>query len=549
MTEYIEDPERPTVYDNFKASVNLYPSRPCLATREYLPDGVRGEFQYISYEETSMWVDDIVHAIHSTGLCDCSMEYPDPIPHINVGLLGSNSASWVVTDLACQKLGLVTVPVYSSLRESEIVLIAKSAQLSAIAVNEANFQLAVDQVLPHVRPFTLSDGDVEVASRLLIFMVDNEDISDDIKAQLTALMHFGVRILVVQQPRIFDLNYSARQFCRRCNDLNEKFPVTDPKSVCTIIYTSGSTGVPKGAMLSHENIMSALFGFRTNVAPTKYETDPNFRGEESDKYQKLLSYLPLEHVLGRQLPWLNLLMGGSICFWSQNPKTLSDDIKACRPSYFIGVPRVFHRIINTVFSKVDSSSFIVRGLFRRGLRTKLQNYHRDGTFVAGFWDKIVFSKIAKALGGNTQSIVSGSAPLGGSTSALLKVLFSCPVVEGYGQTETAASLTSQKLSDNSTGSDVGSVLVPKNGIRFRKLDHIDDTGKEGSIGEILFKGPTVFMGYYQDPETTAKVFDDNGWLHTGDIGEMDKDGQLHILDRVGSIFKLANGLFVSPRRY
>ncbi|KAL0223334.1 hypothetical protein P9112_002724 [Eukaryota sp. TZLM1-RC] len=544
---YEEDPLRPTIFDNFRTTAQLYPDRPCLGTREYLPDGSRGEFSFINYRETAQWVDDVCHAIHSTGLCNIDRETPTPIPHINVGIIGSNSASWVVTDLACQKLGLVTVPIYSSLKQSEILTVAKDAELSAIAVNEENFKFAVDQLLNHVRPFKDPLAGSEEVCRLLIFMVDTPEVSDEIKIQLRALMDFGIRILIVQQPTIFS-DSNSRDFCPICTKLDSNNPVCDPESPCTIIYTSGSTGTPKGAVLSHTNLMAALFGFRTNLPASNIMLNENFTGEESDKHPKVLSYLPLEHVLGRQIPWLNFLMGGSVCFWSRNPKTLAEDIKYCRPSYFVGVPRVFHRIINSVFEKVENSNFLVRKLFRMGLRSKLSSFESDGSFVSPFWDKLVFSKIAQALGGNVRSIISGSAPLGASTATLVRVLFSCPLTEGYGSTETAASITAQTLNEKSVG-NVGVALVPKNGLRIDPLAYLDDSQpslSKSAKGEILVKGITVFQGYYNAPEATKGIIDDQGWLHTGDVGSIDSNGQLHILDRVGNIFKLANGLFVSP---
>ncbi|KAL0221452.1 hypothetical protein RCL1_001306 [Eukaryota sp. TZLM3-RCL] len=548
---YVEDQDRTTIYENFLRSCEAWPNRPCFGTRFPLADGKLGDFQYITYSEANDWVSDVAHALHSTGITEIDMETPLPIPSINVGILGSNSASWVVCDLACQKLGLVTVPLYPSLKESEIVQVATNAQLSVLAVNEQNFQFAVDQVLPIVRPYVeISRPNVEPA-RLLIFLVDTPELSPESSARLSALMHFGVKILIIQQPQSFYSNAQYRKFCPICSAIDAGEVKINPDSPATIIYTSGSTGTPKGAVLSHCNITTALFGFRTRIpAPNcmiMSEDELAALPHESDRYHKVLSYLPLEHVLGRQIPFLLFLMGGSVCFWSQNPKLLADDIKHCRPSFFVGVPRVFHRIINGIFEKVQNSSWIKRKLFNSGLSTKLSNYDVDGTITHKLWDKLVFSKVSAALGGNCRLLVSGSAPLGAKSSKLLKILFSINISEGYGSTETSASITSQTYPMKSVG-HVGSLLVPKNGLRLLPLEGMQMNNEENDVGkgELLVKGPTVFLGYYNDPEATSKLIDSSGWLHTGDVCRFDNEGQLHVVDRVGSIFKLANGLFLCP---
>jgi len=296
------------------------------------------------------------------------------------------------------------------------------------------------------------------------------------------------------------------------------------KDLATIIYTSGTTGVPKGVMLSHENLMSNTIGSSPLVPPT---VDHNSRA---------LSFLPLCHVYERMVGYLYHNFGVSI-YYAESIDKIADNLKDIKPHLFVTVPRLLEKVYDKIMTKGSEQTGIKYKLFfwAVGLGLRYEHYGRNGWFYnlqLSIARKLIFSKWHEALGGNIQVIVSGGAPL---QPRLARIFWAAnlPVLEGYGLTETSPVIAvNTLLPDHACFGTVG-----------KKLDNVEI--KIAEDGEILCKGPNVMMGYYNRPDLTAEVMDGE-WFKTGDIGEMVEGKFLKITDRKKELLKTSGGKYIAP---
>lgn len=297
----------------------------------------------------------------------------------------------------------------------------------------------------------------------------------------------------------------------------------NPNDLATIIYTSGTTGSPKGVMLSHKNLVSNVIN-STKRLPLEHGKT------------KALSFLPVCHVFERMILYLYMYCGIETYF-AQAQETISDNLKEIQPEIMTAVPRLYEKIYDAIVEKGTNLTGIKKILFFWALNLGLK-YEPYG--ANGWWyetqlklaRKLIFVKWREALGGKMDILVSGSAAL---QPRLIRVFSAAamPILEGYGLTETSPVVSVNCPLDG--GTQIGTV--------GRILDDVDV--KIAEDGEILVKGPNVMLGYYKDPEKTASVMND-GYFHTGDIGEVSPDNFLKITDRKKEMFKTSGGKYVAP---
>jgi len=240
-----------------------------------------------------------------------------------------------------------------------------------------------------------------------------------------------------------------------------------------------------------------------------------------------------------------IALGGAIGFFTGDPLRLLDDAQILKPNYFPSVPRVLNRIYQAAMVAGNVSG-LKGAIFRLAVQTKLDNLHATGVVTHPFWDRLVFKKIQTALGGNVKLVVSGSAPISAEVLDFLRIALSCQIIEGYGMTENTATATRGITGDPSSGGTVGPPqpagelkLVDVPGMKYTAED------KPFPRGEICCRGPCVFTQYYKDEKKTKDAIDDEGWIHTGDVGEVDHYGRFKIIDRVKNIMKLAQGEYIA----
>ncbi|MCF6297484.1 MAG: long-chain fatty acid--CoA ligase [Flavobacteriaceae bacterium] len=293
--------------------------------------------------------------------------------------------------------------------------------------------------------------------------------------------------------------------------------------LATIIYTSGTTGTPKGVMLSHHNIVS-------NVLDS-YPKLPIVQGKS-----KVISFLPVCHIFERMLHYLYIYSGITIYF-AESIEKIPDNLKEVKPNFMSVVPRLLEKIYDSIIAKGSELTGIKKQLFFWAVELGLQ-YKPYGE--NGWWyekklalaNKLIFSKWQEALGGELHTMVSGSAALQPRLTRVFAAA-NMQIMEGYGLTETSPVATVNMYADKNF--KIGSVGKP--------IDNVEI--KIAEDGEILIKGPNVMLGYFKDPEMTAKVMTGD-YFHTGDKGEIDANGFLSITGRKKEIFKTSGGKYISP---
>ena len=299
----------------------------------------------------------------------------------------------------------------------------------------------------------------------------------------------------------------------------------------TLIYTSGTTGKPKGVMLNHANVISQITTLKEKLP---IGTD-----------DRAISFLPLCHVFERMIEYFYMFKGVSI-YYAQSLETLGDDLKEIQPTIMPTVPRLLEKVYDKILAKGSELSGLKKKLFFWAVELGLKHEYNKAN---GVWyelqlrlaNKIIFNKWREAVGGRIRFIVSGASALQERIARIFTAA-QMPILEGYGLSETSPVISvNMAHTKNAHYGTVGTVIP---GVEL-KLVH--EEGMREGEGEITIKGPNVMMGYYNKPEETKKVIDQDGWFHTGDIGRLVKGKYLKITDRKKEIFKTSGGKYIAPQ--
>lgn len=503
---------RDSLYANFQETVKKYPNEPFLSNRTGNIN-MAGPFKSMSYGEGAAYIADLAQGLRE-------LEVPQDIC---IGIYMQNRAEWILAEQASYCFSNITVPLYDTLGADTIEYVINQCQLTTIFTSQDKLknlsdciekcpQLRLIVVAP-VSPFLKSAG-----------AVDNGASS------------FPLRVKILSYEQLRSIGASSKQ------RIPHKPPT--PEDLCTICYTSGTTGLPKGAQIPHGAIMSNVGGLKLQGVTTGLK----------DRY---LSYLPLPHIFERMAQAVVVCGGGEIGFFRGDILLLLEDIQEFKPTIFAGVPRLFNRIHGKILLTINQAGGLKKWLFNQGYSAKKEGL-KSGTLHHAFWDRILFSKLRQALGGQVRLIVSGSAPISAAVMEFLRIAFSCPVIEGYGMTETCSGGT---ITDKADVNGFGNVGYPLQSVEIKLVDvpEMNYTsndvvvGEDGILipqprGEVCFRGPGIMTGYYKLPEKTAESIDSDGWLHSGDIGVWLPDQSLKLIDRKKNIFKLAQGEYIAPEK-
>lgn len=404
-----------------------------------------------------------------------------------IAIISQNRPEWFFTDFAAQQIGAILVPIYPTTNPSELEYILNESEAKYIFVSN-------EELLAKVK---------SVKSKFLqgIYTFD----------KIEGAAHYS---------EILDL--ATEETLQKVEAIKKEIPNSH---IETIIYTSGTTGVPKGVMLSHENIVSNVFFSKASFPfPDQPQTT-------------VLSFLPLNHIFEKMISYLYLFSGIGI-YYAESLDTIGDNLKELKPNGFSTVPRLLEKVFEKIMSKGEGLKGIKRALFfwSVGLGRKYDNLKPDSLFYRislSIARKLVFSKWKEALGGNIEFIVTGGAA---ASEKLLRIFNGAgiPVFEGYGPTEHSPVISVNRKEEG--GTYFGTVGPPIEGIEVKIADD----------GEILAKSPCVMQGYYKHPELTEEVVKD-GWLYTGDIGVWVDNKFLKITDRKKELFKTSGGKYVAPQ--
>uniref|UniRef100_A0A8C2CQY4 Long-chain-fatty-acid--CoA ligase n=1 Tax=Cyprinus carpio TaxID=7962 RepID=A0A8C2CQY4_CYPCA len=306
-----------------------------------------------------------------------------------------------------------------------------------------------------------------------------------------------------------------------------------PEDLALICFTSGTTGRPKGAMITHGNVVSNCSAF-IKVTEGLLKPSPQ---------DVLISFLPLAHMFERVVEGVLLVHGARIGYFQGDIRLLMDDLKTLKPTIFPVVPRLLNRMFDKIFGQANTP--LKRWLLDFATSRKEAELKSGVVRKDSMWDKLIFSKVQASLGGRVRLMITGAAPVSPTVLTFLRAALGCQFYEGYGQTECTAGCT-MSLPGDWTAGHVGAPL-PCNFVKLLDVPEMNYFAANGE-GEVCVKGSNVFQGYLKDPERTSEAIDKDGWLHTGDIGKWLPNGTLKIIDRKKHIFKLAQGEYIAPEK-
>jgi len=407
-------------------------------------------------------------------------------PGERIGIMLNNCPQWVFMEQAALGLELVVVPMYTNDRAENVAYILSDAKVKVLLM-EGNKQLE-----------QLAEINTQLNQLVAILLLESASPSQ------AANVHSIDSLL----PNKADFQNTAQS----------------GDALATIVYTSGTTGRPKGVMLSHGNILKNTWAAVSAV--------PCYKGD------RFLSFLPLSHMFERTAGYYIPMMGGAEIAYARSIEALGEDLQLMKPTVLVTVPRIFERVYEKIAMQLEQKSPFARFLFKQtveiGWKRFLYQQNRTGWFFSLiFWpilNLLVAKKVMAKLGGNMRLAISGGAPLSNEIAKFF-IGLGLTITQGYGLTESSPVISTNKLDDNDPFS-VGQILP---GIETKFSDD----------GELLVHSDYVMQGYLNHPEATAKVIDNDGWLHTGDKAQIVND-HLYITGRVKEILVLSNGEKVPP---
>ncbi|MDQ1727311.1 MAG: long-chain acyl-CoA synthetase, partial [Frankiaceae bacterium] len=409
-----------------------------------------------------------------------------------VAILSNTRAEWTLADFGAICAGATVVPVYQTNSPEECEYVLDHCGATALFCEDEGQLTKLAEIrdaLPQLEHVFRFDGEGDGAMTLDELRAAGADVSDE--------------------------------------DLDARVAAIGSDDIATIVYTSGTTGPPKGCMLTHGNLCADIDGIHQILKITPDD-------------DVLYVFLPLAHVLTRIVQLFAIDAGGEMAYWRRDPKKIVEDVQLIRPTYLPSVPRIFEKIHTAATAQADAAGGAKAKIFhwavgvgREVARREDRGGHPGLVLKAqhALADKLVLHRIRDLFGGRVKLALSGAAPI---DTEILEFFHAAGiwVLEGYGMTETCAVETLNSIKEHTFGT-VGRPLP------VCEVKIADD-------GEVLMRGPNIFKGYYNDAEATAKDLTADGWLHSGDLGELDADGYLSITGRKKDLIITSSGKNVSP---
>ena len=508
------------------------PNSNFLGTREYFPQEKKyGKYIWKSWAEIYNISKYFLYGITKYDLC----------PEISVndeflggetkmrfmGIYSRNREEWLVGSFGCQMDSIAVVTLYDTLGINSVEYILNETELTTIIAETKNFEKII----------SIKESNKFGKVQNIISLKCNEE-DPKLEENIKIIESLGIKII----PYETIINEGKKCIEEKDEEIiNRNYKKSKPDSVFLICYTSGTIDNPKGAMVTQHSLVLA-----TNVMYTI--------GYHLSGVDRILSFLPLAHIMEQLIFSVCLVYGTQTGFSSGSLHRLLEDVQHLKPTYFCAVPRVYEKIYSSIMENISKKGIIIQKLFEKALDIKVKNYEKYGKLNHALYDAIFFNKIRNLMGGEVKWFLSGGAPLQKEILQRLKVMIGCPLVNGYGQTENAGSALLNSVYDTACGTTGGVqnttelklVDLPEYG--YLSSDKNPITGIPEPRGEICFRGDTVFKGYFKNPTETKKILDEDGWLHSGDVGMIltGSGNSIKIIDRAKSLFKLSQGEYVAP---
>lgn len=415
-----------------------------------------------------------------------------------IGILMQNKTEWILIEQSIYKNDLITVPLYSTLGLNALKHILEQTKLEILFISNINELKLIINVLKTSNKIFLKS----IVSIDEIINYEGIEYLNTKSIKLIKLINFNEK----------NININIENSCKlKGNDL------------ATICYTSGTSGLPKGVMITHDNIISV-------VNPITIKTNGFFNINNESRY---FSYLPLAHMMERIVMYCFISVGSKIIFY-RNKLTLAEDIKLSKPTFLMTVPRVLEVFKSKIIEKINKLSFLKRRIFWIA-------FYFKKAFKFNYLN-VIFKPIQEAFGGSINQILCGSAPLNKNLKEFISIVFNIQIQEGYGCTEGCASNICEPYNKNKlNGYSVG---VP---FYTNKLKILNENGIPSNKGILYLKGRNIFKGYFKDLNKTYKVLKD-GWYESGDLVEINKNGTINIIGRNNDTFKIPHGEFIVPEK-
>lgn len=482
-------PER-TVVEMFRERSVRFGDAPRWRARQ---DGAHGVWIGMTWGENQALVNDLISGLSAFGVQ----------PGARVGILAETRWEWLAADWAILGLGAVTVPLYASHTADTVAYMLNDAQVEVVFVENAEQYAKIASMRASVPGL-----------KALVMIEDEETAAADAGDGLRVISFAALRRLSGATPE-----QAEAQAARFAADLR-------PEQVASIIYTSGTTNRPKGAIHTHATLMAQVHS--TGAALSAFVPGTTH-----------LLWLPLAHVLGREEHLISVDRGG-LMYIAESTSTLARDIREVHPNIIVGVPRIYEKAYATILAQATSGGGVKRSIFQwaRSVGASVVERRQRGLGLPAFLrleytlaDRLVFGKVREALGGKLIFSITGGAPIG---IDILRFFHGAGVLilEGWGLTETMGAVAVNLIDRYRLGT-VGP-LTEGHEVRI------------APDGEALLRGPCIFTGYLNNPAENAAALDSEGWLHTGDLGEVDADGFLRISGRKKELIVTANGKKIVP---
>jgi long-chain acyl-CoA synthetase len=476
--------EEDTLPKLFLRNVRQYPNRVALREKDM------GIWKRVTWEDYYIQVRDFAMGLKSLGF-----ELGD-----KVAILGDNCCEWLYADLATQSLSGVTVGIYPTDVASQVKYILQNSDSKFVVVKD---QEQVDKVLQVIHDLPLLQKVIVIDTKGLRKYKDSHLIS------FKKVQKMG-RTLYEQMPNFFD----------------DGVRLTRSEDVAIIVYTSGTTGPPKGAMISHKGMINMVRGLSHVII---------FKANDS-----VVSVLPLCHIAERMFSLIFPMYAGYTVNFAESVNTLQEDMREISPTAFLNVPRIWEKMHSNIMIKMQDAVFFKRWIFKAmmPIGERISQYKLKNKPVPLHWRLLyliayfsLFRSLKNQLGLlQTRFFTSGAAPLSADLMRFYQSI-GIRIQEGYGMTEMSGISFMPRVDEIK----IGYVGKPIPGVEF----------KLGEDGEILQRGDLLFVGYYNNPKATEEAVKD-GWLRTGDVGEVDQDGCLRITDRKKDIIITAGGKNIAP---
>jgi len=478
--------EGDTIVDAFRKTQHRFPDRPALRRR------VGSRWEVLTWTDYGRAVSEVTAGLSALDIGSGQQ----------VGIFSNNRVEWHLADFGTLANASISVPLYQTSSAEQVAFILGHAEARACFVENHGLAIKVLEVRDRLPKL----------ERIIVFDVDDR-LDDALVVSFEHLRAIGAARLQAE-PHTFDIDTRADAIA--------------PEQLATLVYTSGTTGPPKGVMLSHANIMWTLRSAASVVHLREGE--------------RFLSFLPLSHIAERMISdFLPAAIGGETWF-ARSLGTVAEDLRACHPTAFFAVPRVWEKFQEAALAKLGAEhglkKLVIDGYVELGEHVVAEH---ETLHDAPVWEKLPYEALDAVVGTKIRQefgldqahiLVTAAAPIHPDLIRWFHAI-GLPIIELYGQTEACGPTTCSPPDANRIGT-VGPAIP---GVRL----HIADDG------EILVKGGNVCIGYFRDPAGTAELIDQDGWMHSGDVGHLDDDGYLRITGRKKDLIITAAGQNITPQ--